>query len=205
MINIEAKYRYSRNIKLSIIASLVISIVAFLYFPDYNRQGEKILFTDINISSFENIPVTIQSNPSSSFSKPNIPPIIYSQQITWFDMLNDVVINFPDNTSTANIFHSKISGSNKTSNEKIEQLPFKPRQIFEVVPPKNEDVNGVISLSLKIDTLGNVINCIILKNTIENESCINSVISAASKSRWQPAEIDGKKVEYWVEKSYTFN
>lgn len=205
MSKVETKYRYSRNIKLSLIASLIIIIICFEYFPDFNLREKKILFTGMNITSFENIPVTTQNYPASLFSKPKTPAIIYTQSLVEPEMLNDVAINIPDELSDKNFNDLKITGLKKGSNDQIEQLPFKPRQIFEVVPQKNEDVNGTISLSLKIDTLGKVINYIILKSTIDNRNCLNNVISAASKSRWQPAEINGKKVEFWVEKSYTFN
>ncbi len=84
-------------------------------------------------------------------------------------------------------------------------LPFLPRQIIEVVPKQIEGAKGTITLSINIDQNGYVKGYKIIKNTANKEECIEKVINAASKSRWQPIMMEGRKIDYWIEKSYEFN
>ncbi len=205
MIKVEIKYHYRRNFKLSLIVSLVISIICFLYFPVSYQEENKILFSNDNIISFDNIPVTVQNTPGTFLSKPKTPLIFSTQKIIEPELLDNVEIKNEDFAAAENSSGLSDEKLNQNNNAEASILPFKPRQIFEVVPLKNDNFNGMIKLSLKIDTTGKVINYIVVKNTVNNKNCLENVISAASKSRWQPAELNGKKVEYWVEKSYTFN
>lgn len=84
-------------------------------------------------------------------------------------------------------------------------LPFVPRQILEVVPQNPEGVKGTIRLVLKIGTDGFVKEDKIIYNTTNNAACLMNTIEAAYKSRWEKISIEGKRIEYWVEKTYKFN
>ncbi len=80
-----------------------------------------------------------------------------------------------------------------------------PRLIYEEVPSGLENkFNGNLQLSLKINEDGQVVEYKILSNSLDCTDCLNAIIQAAYKSKWEPAVIDGKKKEYWVVKSYTF-
>jgi hypothetical protein len=84
-------------------------------------------------------------------------------------------------------------------------LPFVPRQILEVVPQNVEGVKGTIILVLKIGTDGFVKEDKIIYNTTNNSECLKNTIDAAYKSRWEQIKIEGKQIQYWIEKTYKFN
>jgi len=85
------------------------------------------------------------------------------------------------------------------------QLPFMPRQVLEVLPQKIEDVNGMIVLLLKINTFGNVKEHKVILNSTGNTECLQYVLVAAYKSRWESIKVEGNQVEYWIEKTYKFS
>ncbi|MCX6169668.1 MAG: energy transducer TonB [Ignavibacteriales bacterium] len=84
-------------------------------------------------------------------------------------------------------------------------LPFVPRQILEVVPQNTDGVKGTIILVLKIGTDGFVKEHKVIYNTSGDESCLMNTVDAAYKSRWEPVKIEGRQVQYWIEKTYKFN
>lgn len=87
-----------------------------------------------------------------------------------------------------------------------ESLPVQPRQILEVVPQNTDkQLQGEITLMLRIGMDGKVKEERILSDTIKDSDCLEQVLSAARMSRWQPVRIKGQKVEYWIEKSYIFD
>jgi hypothetical protein len=93
-----------------------------------------------------------------------------------------------------------------TTGQNTTPLPSMPRLIFEMVPSDEENkINGKLELSLKINEDGKVIDHKILFNSLDCSDCLNLIIHAAYKSKWEPAIVDGKKADFWVEKSYTFN
>jgi hypothetical protein len=81
-----------------------------------------------------------------------------------------------------------------------------PRLIYEKVPSEGENkFNGELQLSLKINENGKVVDHRILSNSMDCTNCLNEIIQAAYKTKWEPAIVDGKKIDYWVVKSYAFN
>lgn len=84
-------------------------------------------------------------------------------------------------------------------------LPFMPRQILEVVPQNTEGTKGTIRLVLKIGTDGSVKEDKVIYNTTNNAACLKNTMEAAYKSRWEKISIEGKQIQYWVEKTYKFN
>lgn len=84
-------------------------------------------------------------------------------------------------------------------------LPFIPRQILEVVPQNVDGVKGTIILILKIGTDGFVKEDKIIYNTTNSTECLKNTIDAAHKSRWEQIKIEGKQIQYWIEKTYKFN
>lgn len=80
-----------------------------------------------------------------------------------------------------------------------------PRLLYEKLPSGGENkITGQLQLSLKINEDGQVTDHRILSNTIDCSDCLNTIISSAYKSKWEPAMVNGKKADYWVVKSYTF-
>lgn len=88
----------------------------------------------------------------------------------------------------------------------LPRLPFVPRQVLEVVPEKPEDnLEGEIDLILRIGTDGRVQEHRVKGNTTNSYRYLNSVIKAAYRSKWEAVTYQGGKVEYWIEKKYSFN
>lgn len=88
----------------------------------------------------------------------------------------------------------------------LPRLPFIPRQILEVVPEKpGGSIEGEIDLILRIGTDGLVKEHRVNSNTTNSYSYLNNVIKAAYKSRWEAVTYKGGRVEYWIEKKYSFN
>lgn len=139
----------------------------------------------------EHIPVTIQSTkiiPPRPL-KPVIP--VEGEEL---ELLDDVSIR-PDELS-ASIPDSAVrflSGENT------------PRQILDVIPPNPENrFTGTITLLLKIDKTGSMIQHKLLFNSTGSKQALTSAVNAARQSRWEPANINGRKVPFWIEKSYRF-
>jgi hypothetical protein len=96
-------------------------------------------------------------------------------------------------------------GFGKEIGSGFKQLPFMPRQTLEAVPQNTESVKGTIILVLRIGTDGLVKEHKVIFNSTSNKMCLNSTIEAAYKSRWEKIKMEGRQIEYWIEKSYLFN
>jgi hypothetical protein len=192
-----SKIHYRRNILISIILSELLVISIFIFSPDKSVQDKKFLY-DEPVILFDKMPLTVQKLPTYK-QKPGIPAIYISDQVEAFELLDDVTLQ------------SKVNGQNAVvSSESADQTNIRPvrsapRQIFEVVPANDDNkVNGRLQLSLKINENGRVIDHRILFNSLDCNDCLNDIINAAYRSRWEPASINGKNADYWVMKSYTF-
>jgi hypothetical protein len=128
-------------------------------------------------------------------------------------------LNKADSVSTEGFGNTEGTGNGKGSGGGIgdgigggsgtgrvyKSLPFIPRQILEVLPDNNDGVKGYIILALRIGIDGKAKEHKVMMNSVENSSSLQKVVEAAYKSRWQPVKMEGEKVEYWIEKTYTFN
>lgn len=205
MIPKAVKMHYSRDFKISLIISLSFIVSLFLFFPHDFGGRKTSSINDSIIFSASDIPPTIQSAEiqKSAMHIPPTPAILIPSDIEEPELLSDVSI-------TTNSSENNLSGTgNIASTDKGEaasSLPFVPRQILEVMPKKvDKNVEGYIRLSLKIGIDGKVESYIVLVNTTNCSQCLQNVLIAVHKSRWQPATVNGSKIEYWVEKSYNFN
>jgi hypothetical protein len=199
------KNEYRVIFKLSLIASLTICILFFMFFPHIfppkqsPREYQSLLFTLNDLA-----PSTAQQNIKSP--KPPVPKIIIPDVVEESDILpdQDIVSTTKTGESGNEKGSSNISGEGSILD--IPQLPFVPRQILEVLPKNVEkSTKGYIELSLKIGTDGHVIEYKIIGNTTGSDQALQSVIMAAYKSKWEPVKIKNNKVIYWVEKTYSFN
>jgi len=108
-----------------------------------------------------------------------------------------IITEIPDNLNT---IHS--------DSEFQSSLPegYRPRQLLEVVPEKVADeIKGEIVLALRIGENGKVIDYRILQNVTQSLICQEHALKAAQASLWESANVNGKPVEYWIEKTYKFN
>ena len=61
------------------------------------------------------------------------------------------------------------------------------------------------NLQLKIGKNGRVIDYRVVLDNTNSKKCLDHAIEAAKKSIWEAAVVNGKAVEYWIEKTYKFN
>lgn len=188
------KSQYNINLEKALIVSLLIFIIFFYLSPRMpnltsNKAAElpKLILVDI--------PPTRQLNkPKPQPAKPIIP--VPSDET---DVLVDVEIIQEQSLD--------LSGLDlEASPDALRNLPFVPRQILEVLPEKPVgEAHGIIVLALRIGLDGSVVEHKVKSNTTNCPDCLQKVIAAARKSRWQSVEFKGQKTEYWIEKSYTFD
>ncbi len=189
------KSGYLKKLEISFSAALGILILLFYFSPklvsktsrDQQNKYPELIIIDIP-------PTTQNKSQIPKPAKPTIP--VASEEI---DFLSDVMIN---SDSSSPISFEEI----KTIPKNASDLPIQPRQILEVLPGKvSEDVKGKIVLNLLIGWDGKVKDQKLLSNTTKCKDCLNSVLVAVTKSRWQPVKVQGEKVEYWIRKAYIFD
>jgi hypothetical protein len=196
---------YSRNLKAALIISLTLIISIFYFAPDFSFLHNNSDTSQPIIFSSNDVPPTVQSEElkQTSSIRPHEPAIVFNGNLVPVDILKDVYMenNSSNSSSNSGIGNSSI---NKTGSSSVS--PFIPRQILEVIPKKvDENIRGIIKLSLKIGKDGKVVSYIVLLNTTDCSECLKNVIAAIHKSEWEPASVNGNKIEYWIEKSYKFN
>lgn len=199
------KNEYRIVFKFSLITSLAFCILLFLFFPNisppppFPKEYQSLLFTINDIA-----PNTAQENIKNP--KPPEPKIFIPDVVDEPEILPDeeIVSQTKNEESGSGKNNANVSGSGTALD--LPQLPFVPRQILEVLPQHvDKNTKGLVELSLKIGTDGHVIEHKIVNNTTESPQVLQSVITAAYKSKWEPVKIDNNKVVYWVEKTYSFN
>lgn len=193
----DSKIHYRRNILISIILSELLVISVFIFSPDNYLQNKELRY-DEPVIIFDKMPLTVQKLPAYK-QKPDIPLIYISDQVEAFELLDDVTLPSKGISQTAVFSFESEDQAN------LQPVRSAPRQIFEVLPANDDnEVNGWLQLSLKINKNGRVVDHRILYNTLDCEDCLNNIINAAYRSRWEPASVNGKNTDYWVVKSYTF-
>lgn len=194
----DSKIHYRRNILISIILSELMVISVFMFSPDKSFRDKKFIY-DEPVIRFDEIPLTVQTRQIDA-PKPDIPVIYITDHVEAFELLDDVTL--PSEVIGQNTMVSFESGDQTN----IRPVRSSPRQIFEALPENNDnELNGRLQLSLKINENGTVIDHRILFNSLDCNDCLNDIINAAYRSRWEPALINGENVDYWVVKSYKFN
>jgi hypothetical protein len=189
------KSNYAKNLQTALVISLLFFTLFFYISPRLphltasNRKDglPKLILVDI--------PITRQnSKPKPKPAKPIIP--VPSDEA---DALIDVEIMQEQTIDLSGIDLDAAPTA-------LRNLPFVPRQILEVLPEKpNGEAKGIIVLALRIGLDGSVLEQKVVSNTTHCFDCLDKVIAAARKSRWQTIEFHGQKTEYWIEKTYTFN
>ena len=115
------------------------------------------------------------------------------------EILDEIELNFED-------IKEVIPSDKIFLADELEGLPYIPRQILEVLPEQSDEkYQGKIILSLWIDKKGKAKDHKVLMNTTGSKECLDHVLKAAYKSKWQPVVIDSNIYEYWIEKTYVFN
>jgi hypothetical protein len=203
----EDKKYYYRNFELAISLSLFLIIILFLLSPQKIPTNKIIPLFPEQIVTITDIPFT---NPqSNNLEMPPQKPQITAHLMPIEDpsLLPDIEVM---ESGSENNNEARIDLLNKSSNNKKEiyeasSFPFVPRQIIEVLPEKIDGAEGEIKLKLLIGRNGYLKDYILIINTTKEEKCLKAVLDAIYKSRWQPVMFDDEKIEYWIEKSYSYN
>lgn len=195
----------SRILKISLFISTAVVLLIIFFLPDNNLEKMPPLIYDSTLFPINDYVQSIRVSPVQK--PPNkIPPrpeIKITGDIGQPEILNDVAVT-PNKIKPEQPNSPGIAAVTKDVSES--DTPFLPRQILEVMPKRvDRSVEGYIKLSLKIGIDGKVESYLILANTTNCSECLQNVLTAVHKSRWQPANIGGKNIEYWVQKSYSFN
>ncbi len=183
------------KLEFSIVLVLLVLIVLFWTFPKVGPVSGKLPSVPAPRIQMVRIPRTIQK---MRHQPP--PPVRPSVPVPGDDI--DMLEEIPLTAST------KISGKGQIESQaplSEENLPYIPRQVVEVLPRVDDlKVHGSVTLKLLIDTQGKVKKYKVLANTTGNPLCVQRVIAAARKSRWEVIQLNDNKVEYWLTKEYRF-
>lgn len=195
--------KYDLNIKLGLIISLLVLISLFIFSPQIINKKTEIPYFPEPLITVLDIPQTNQSDLSAPPhpAAPALSSLI--EPIDDPEPLGDYQIKESSKEKT-NQTSSKHTAGKKGIYEAT-SFPFVPRQLIEVVPEKVEDAEGAVKLRLLINREGIVKTHNVLSNTLNKQELFKNVIEAVYKSKWQPISFDGEKVEYWIEKTYSFN
>ncbi len=185
---------YKKQLEICFILSLSLMIVIFYAVPRFSSTFGLLEIDKHPEIIIVQIPRTIQKSQQRQ-PKPVLPEIpVPSDEV---ELLEEVKFK-PDTTLTfdrSRLFEGAYLSDN---------LPYLPRQILEVLPKREENVSGRITLSVRVSTSGYFVDHRVVENTTNSESCLNNVINAAKKSRWEPILLGSRKVEYWIIKTYWF-
>ena len=187
-----------RILLVSIIISELLCIAAFVLSPYPDKTTFKVTHSE-PIILIDNILPTIQLTKRERL-KPSEPVIVIADVTEDPELLDDVI-------AAATFYKAEDSDVLKEIAElELGSISTAPRLTFEVLPEEKDDkISGNLNLFLKIGTNGKVISHKVLFSSIECGNCMDKIISAVYRSKWQPALSHGIKVDYWVEKSYVFN
>ncbi|HGY56468.1 MAG TPA: hypothetical protein ENK44_12230 [Caldithrix abyssi] len=189
------KHSYKIKLEYSFILVLTGLIVVLFLFPRGEIIPPQYTRSDLPVIEVIEIPRTVQKKllKRPRPTKPAIP--VAAEEI---ELLDQITIDY-----------SEIE-QNKPG-EGISDISFtirdrQPRQLVEVVPEEiDEEIRGVIVLSLKIGRNGKILQHKVIKNSTRSERALQKVLRAAYRSRWEPAIFSGKTIEFWIEKTYVIN
>jgi len=187
-----------RDLLIAIVISEMLCISAFLFSPNSSSTADIINHSE-PIILINSIQPTTQL-PKAEKTKPTAPVIYIADVIEEPEMLDDVEIAAAKSKEVDSDASDDVALLNTGSYSSV------PRLTFEVLPEeKGDEISGSLNLSLKIGKDGKVINHKVLFSSLECENCMDKILSALYRSKWQPAVTNGIEVDYWVEKSYVFN
>ena len=188
------KEKYTRNIEISLIVTLVFFILLFYFFDKFDPTSYHFSSGKTLTIEVVHIPITTQQrNIKLRPSKPLIPVESDALELLDYVEIEDMIQGDSSGFKT-------ISGPVYYTD-----LPFTPRQLLDVLPERNnQSVSGLIILSLRIGIDGRVKEYKVIKNTTNCSPCLQNVIKAVQQSKWEPAVINNHKIEYWIDKTYHF-
>ncbi len=183
------------KLEFSIVLVLSLLIILFLLFPKIGPISTKLPPVPNRRIQMVHIPRTIQKvrQQAPPPVRPSVP--VPGDEI---EMLEEIPLASSTKISGKGYIESRAPLSE-------EDLPYTPRQVVEVLPRVDDlKIHGEVTLKLLIDTHGKMKKYKVLSNSTGNALCLQRVIEAARKSRWEVVHLDNNKVEYWLTKQYRF-
>ncbi|MGK9476504.1 hypothetical protein [Melioribacter sp. OK-6-Me] len=185
---------YSKNFKIALSISLLITIIIFISVPSFKKKKTAVIFTDNSIINLISIPHTVQWKDVSLFrpAKVNLSVGIINEEL---ELLEDIEMSQYDNAANE-------KRDEKTSN--YNPYNVSPIQISEIVPSDNIKVEGRLMLKLWIDYKGKPIKTEIISSTLSPSEVTKDLIEMAMRSEWliQNPVPDSLYIVY---KEYNFN
>ncbi|PIW70048.1 MAG: hypothetical protein COW08_03920 [Ignavibacteriales bacterium CG12_big_fil_rev_8_21_14_0_65_30_8] len=188
------KYNHQYGFKISLIFSLLIFISLFSFIPIENKNKEMKVENLFDLSDVITIPPTKQVNENIAY--PKLPKIFIPVEETEDYILSDEII------AKLNL----VKNEKVNLNSNIKFISYQPKQTLEVLPKKvGEDIKGYVKIKIKIGENGIAQDYKILENTTQSKECIEEVVNAVYKSRWEAFNKTTSEKEYWIKKTYWFN
>ena len=186
------KKYYFRVLELAFIISLIIFTLIFYFSEKTGVFYSKLPIVKITTLTMVEIPRTMQKVKKKPRPlKPRIPTADDEEKV-----LDEVEIEKGD------FINDELGISGETHKEVFSEAI----QILETVPKDTEKkISGHITLNLKIGKDGKVKECKIKETSLSNSIYSIQIINAIKKSQWKPAIKNGKAVESWVIKTYSFD
>lgn len=203
MCNKVDKYFYKRNILISTLLSLCLLIILFYTVPSKDNIYELSKYSEPIITLLD-IPHIV---PSHQIEIKPATPILSADYFTIEtpEILDDVEIAEVINKNEIVVGSNNLSNLQNNNIYESSVFPFIPRQLIEVVPQNKDKISGYIKLKILIGDDGFPKQHLVLENSINSISIVKDITDALYKSRWQVVTIDNEKIEYWIEKIYSFN
>ena len=201
------KLNYNYIIEISISVAMIIIILLVLFFPRLSVFEKESIEYFEGAAKLDHTPITIQDAANSKAKKSKaIPPAAIFVPVDYEVILEELVLDEDYTMEEVAESGDKID-SEGTGDEPLafSSLPYLPRQIVEVIPANIDNLEGRIKFSLLIGKNGKVLEHKILRNTLSEQKSLKFIIDAVYKSKWMPINFDGHYVEYWFEKTYSFN
>lgn len=198
----EDKRVYRIRFEKSLLVSLSLSIIVFVLSKHIPTRRLKIpSFMGIGITSIEMIPNTRQGSTARPPDRPVVPIPSEDEFLPEDETIETTELDLLEGDPLFEGFG--------TSGPAFSLGGGMPRPIREVIPeyPREErrrGFEGVVQLSLFVNTRGNVDSVRVVENTTGSQRLLEAAIEAAYASRYEPAKRNGEKIARWIQRPYRF-
>jgi protein TonB len=205
----DLRLRWRKWVELGLVIALLVTIVAFRFFPKDIGRGKKILTVEQEVIKPEEIPQTRQENRPPPPPRPPIPIEAPSDEA-----LSDVNIDISSELDITKEFAPPPP--KEELRKKEEEIPFE-EQFFVVVEEMPEIIGGLESIQRNVvypeiairagvegtvyvmafvDENGNVVKADVVKGI--GAGCDEAAVAAVMKAKFKPGKQRGKPVKVRV-------
>ena len=199
----DLRSKYPKTFEISLIAALVLMIVAFKFFPDVN-SGPAVIESTQELFKVEDIQQTRQENRPPPPPKPPIPIEAPSDEV-----LEDIEIGDTELDLNAEIEappppkEEKVTEEEPTYFVAVEEMPepiggiagIQKRIVYPEIA-KRAGVEGKVYILAFVDVSGNVTKANVLKGI--GAGCDEAALDAVKQTKFKPGKQRGKPVNVQV-------